>query len=395
LAGCGTRAALPSAAAPAAPDSQSALADRAVSRAREWLLARRGPDGAWRSDTYSSFRDGASLTPLVLMALHELHEPGGPGSAVARSAEYLAGLIRPDGTIEAGAQGLSYPVYTAALAVRVLSRPGNGRHRAARDAWLVELRRRQLDEALGWSSADKEYGGWGYCHGLPRKPRPGEFAPPLVESNLSATVFALDALYAAGTPADDPAYRKALRFVTRCQNLPDAPAAADPRFDGGGFYFIEDDAARNKPGPAGRDAAGRERFRSYGSTTADGYRALRLCGLPPDHARPRAALAWLRQHYAGAAHGGDYPPERAGDKGALDFYYAWSLAQSLVDLPADEARTWAVALAGGLTARQHEDGSWRNPCKAVREDDPILATALATAALARCRTFLQRCGSAR
>src|SRR5207302_5777658 len=133
------------------------------------------------------------------------------------------------------------------------------------------------------------------CHPLPRKPKPGEFVPPLLESNLSATVYALDALRAAGTPANDPAYRKALQFVVRCQNYPDDRNAVDPTFDDGGFHFIDDDAARNKPGPVGRDASGRERFRSYGSTTADGYHALRLCGLVPDDARVAAALGWLRQ----------------------------------------------------------------------------------------------------
>src|SRR5207237_5064738 len=138
-------------------------------------------------------------------------------------------------------------------------------------------------------------------------------------------------------------------------------------------FFIYADPARNKPGPAGQDASGRERFRSYGSTTADGCRALRLCGLPPDHPRARAARSWLTVHFDGAAHVGDYPPERRDDKDAVYFYYAWSLAQSLPDWPAQEARVKAVALAHGIMTRQHPDGSWRNPCKAVREDDPILA----------------------
>ncbi len=366
----------------------TARAPSPLERGRQFLTARQGSDGAWRSETYSSFRDGASLTPLVLLALQELPGPAGNDAAVARGTEYLARLVRPDGTIDAGEQGLSYPIYTAALAVRVLSLPGNEQHKAARDTWLADLRRRQLDESLGWGPADEYYGGWGYCHGLPRKPRPGEFVPPLVESNLSATVYALDALRAAGVPADDPAFGKALAFLSRCQNFADDPRVADRRFDDGGFFFIPGDPARNKPGPAGRDAHGRERFRSYGSTTADGYRALRLCGLPADHPRVRAALDWLFRQFDGTAHAGDYPPERTGDKDAVYFYYAWSLAQALSDLPPDLARKWAVALTEEVIRRQQPDGGWRNPCKAVREDDPILATALATMTLARCRPFL-------
>src|SRR5207237_10734718 len=129
-----------------------------------------------------------------------------------------AKLARPDGTIDAGPHGPSYPAYTAALAVRVLSEVAPDRHRPARNAWLAYLRVRQLTEDLGWQPADKPYGGWGYCARLPRKPAADEFAPPLLESNLSATIFALQALHAAGCPANDPAFRKALVFLKRCQN---------------------------------------------------------------------------------------------------------------------------------------------------------------------------------
>src|SRR5581483_10149394 len=112
---------------------------------------------------------------------------------------------------------------------------------------------------------DRAYGGWGYAHALPRKPRPGEFGDLLTESNLSATVFALEALRAAGATADDPAFGKALRFVRRCQNYTDDPAGGDADFDDGGFFFMHDDPLRNKAGVAGTDRAGRERFASYGS----------------------------------------------------------------------------------------------------------------------------------
>jgi hypothetical protein len=99
-------------------------------------------------------------------------------------------------------------------------------------------------------------------------------------------------------------------------------------------------------------------------------------------------MDWLRRHFDGAHHVGDYPAERAGDKDAVYYYYAWSMAQLLKELPPKEAGARATALADGIIAKQQSDGSWRNPCKAVREDDPVLATALATAALARCRQFL-------
>jgi squalene-hopene/tetraprenyl-beta-curcumene cyclase len=372
------------------PAGPARMADAALTRGRRYLQLAQSRDGSWRSDKYSSFRDGPSLTPLVLLALDGGRSSPETNKAFVRGTDYLVALVRPDGTIDAGQFGLSYPVYSAALAVRLLSLPGMDRHRAACDAWLADLRRRQLDESLGWSPDDAAFGGWGYCHSIPKKPKPGEFVPQLLESNLSATVFALDALRAAGVSLSDPAYRRALVFVRRCQNLADDSGRTDAGFDDGGFHFIYGDPARNKPGPAGRDRHGRPRFRSYGSTTADGYRALRRCGLADDDPRIRAALAWLRSHVEGAGHVGDYPPERAGDRSALDFYFAWSLAQVLPDVPSELARPWAAAIVAGLGERQQADSYWSNPSKAVREDDPLLATALAVAALQRCRDALSR-----
>ena len=74
----------------------------------------------------------------------------------------------------------------------------------------------------------------------------------MTESNLSATTFALNALKAAGVPADDPAFAKALTFVKRCQNWPEKEEERDPKFDDGGFFFIYDDPIRNKAGVAGK-----------------------------------------------------------------------------------------------------------------------------------------------
>jgi squalene-hopene/tetraprenyl-beta-curcumene cyclase len=305
-------------------------------------------------------------------------------------------MARADGTIDEGEHGLSQPLYTAALATTVLSQPEAADHRAARDAWLKDLRRRQLTEALGWGPADKPYGGWGYCAVLPRKPPPGEGGPPLLESNLSATCFALRALRAAGCPADDPAFQTALVFVKRCQNYADDPARRDPAFDDGGFFFIYDDPVRNKAGVAGRDGAGRERFASYGSATADGLGCLLACGVGPDDPRTNAARRWLETHFDVATHPGNYPADRETGRAAVYFYYCRSLAHALdalgvkeLDTPAGKVR-WAEVLAEELLKRQREDGSWVNEALAQRENDPLVATPEAAEALAVCRSVLAR-----
>src|SRR5262249_50311140 len=158
---------------PSAPAGPTDTTDAAIARGRQYLQSAQARDGAWRSDKYSSFRDGPSLTPLVLLALDVGRTSIETNAAFTRGTDYLVGLVRPDGTIDAGQFGLSYPVYSAALAVRLLSLPGMERHRAARATWLSDLRRRQLDESLGWSQDDAAYGGSGYCHSIPRKPKSG------------------------------------------------------------------------------------------------------------------------------------------------------------------------------------------------------------------------------
>jgi squalene-hopene/tetraprenyl-beta-curcumene cyclase len=363
--------------------------DGAQSAAAHFLLERQDLDGCWRSEIYGPFKDGASLTPLVVQAL--LRTPAGPerDAACRRAIAYLASCAQADGTVQAGPHGFSYPLYTAAGALTLLSAPDQVQHRRARDVWLVYLRQRQLTEDLGWQPADKEYGGWGYCPGLPRKLPAGQLIPPLTESNLSATVAALEALRAAGCPADDAAVGKALTFVQRCQNYGD-----DATFDDGGFFFIYDDGVRNKAGVAGKDRQGRERYSSYGSTTGDGLRALLLCGLPPEHPRVVAARRWLETHFSATTHPGRYAPEREPNRQAVYHYYAYSAAQALEALALQEVTTpagrvrWAEALAEQLLKDQRDDGSWVNSVVLVREDDPLVATALATQALAVCRSRL-------
>jgi hypothetical protein len=362
--------------------------DRGLGAAARFLTACQAPDGAWRSDTYGTFKGGDALTPLVLRALGAVGGVDVP-SAVRRGAAYLAGMVRRDGGIDAGPYGLSYPTYTAALTVQVLDRPGGVEHSRQRAAWLDFLRDRQLTEPLGWAPADRAYGGWGYAADLPRRPPPGQPVPPLSEANLSATVFAVEALRSAGG-AHDPALAAALVFLRRCQNYAEGAAGHDPAFDDGGFIFIHDDADRNKAGVAGIDRSGRRRFASYGSTTADGLRGLLACGVPADADRVRAARCWLATHFSAAVHPGPFPGARVAVQASLYFYYCWSLAQALTHLEGDTPapQSWAEALAGELVRRQRPDGCWINDAVEVREDEPLVATSLAVEALVRCRRIL-------
>jgi len=362
--------------------------DRALSAAATYLLGCQSPNGSWVSDVYGPFKDGLSLTPLVLHALLTLPAGKDVEPACRKGADYLASKVQSDGTIDGGQYGITYPVYTSAGAVQVLAHPGNGRHRKARDAWVAYLRERQLTEDLGWQPANKPYGGWGYSPRLPRKPKPGEPLLPLTESNLSATLFALEALHAAGSKADDPAIHKALTFIQRCQNYTDDPKQREEGFDDGGFFFIYDDPVRNKAGAVGMDRTGHERYASYGSTTADGLRSLLLCCRPLDDPRVAAARTWLETNFRGDIHPGKYANDLEHNRGGVYYYYCNSVSQAFRAVQLKELQTprgkirWAESLADELLRKQRKDGTWSNPLVPQREDDPLVATSLAVLALA-------------
>jgi squalene-hopene/tetraprenyl-beta-curcumene cyclase len=383
---------------PAAPVVSSAdrtqSIERSLDQAAHYLLSLRSAKGTWSSDTYGQFKDPAALTPLVAVTFQRCPMTPERQAAIDHAKEYLAGLVRPDGTL---AEQLNYPYYTAPLAILLLADSDQALQRKACAGWVTFLRQRQLSEDLGWKPEDKEYGGWGYCPLEPIKPEPGKLAPPFIESNLSATLFTLQALRAAGVSADDPAIGKALAFVRRCQNFSDEPTKADPRLDDGGFFFIYDDPVRNKAGVvAGTEDSGRQRFYSYGSMTADGLRALRLCGLPDTNERVVAARRWLEGNFSATQHPGTYAKMHASQRNAVYYYYSASTSQAFLDLKLAEIETktgkvaWAEALADEIMKRQRSDGSWENPVEAVRENDPIVCTCLAIRALANCRTALGR-----
>lgn len=361
-------------ASPGPSASPAASADEALSRGIRWLAPRYEKDGTWRSEVYGAFKDGWSLTPLATIALLR-------AGAIAEAQPgifFLVGAARA-GAIDwtrNGRMSPAYPAYTAALALAAVSHP-SASSPSARKAWQNELRSRQLTESLGWTNADAHYGGWGYATAIPRKPAPGAgLSDAFLESNLSATSFALDALAAAGAPSSDPAFQSALIFVERQQNF--APQASP--VDDGGFFFMPEDEVRNKAGLVD-PAAKPRRFHSYGSMTANGLRSLLRCGLPQTHPRVVAAREWLLTRFDATRHPGTYRAEREEVRDSVWFYWSASVAAAfaLAEVPRER---WAAPLVRELLRRQRADGSWASDLVAVREDDPVVATSFALLALA-------------
>jgi hypothetical protein len=361
------------------PEAVQPLSDRidaSIDRGVAYLISRRDADGLWRSDVYGSFKDPSVLTPFELNALETVKPIAVKDQ---RGLNYLVAMTRSDDSINASEQRLSYPIYTAAFTVGLLSKSHHDFQSKARTAWTNELIGRQLDEKLGWQPSDPEYGGWGYSKDLPRKPAAGLRVLPGTESNLSATTFTLEALREAG--AGEDVFRKAKQFLERCQNFSTADQASP--LDDGGFFFIPNDPVRNKAGIARKDGGGRTRYASYGSATADGIRALKACGVPESDPRLQAARRWLEGSFRANSHPGAYAVDREVNREAVYYYYAFSVSRALRNEGDDRRRR--EELAEALIDRQGAEGSWVNSVVAVREDDPLVATTFAVLALRACR----------
>ena len=183
----------------------------------------------------------------------------------------------------------------------------------------------------------------------------------LVDIALQRTV--LEALRAAGVPAADPAVRRALAFVRRCQQ-------AD-----GAFCFAPSPPFRASKAGFRRGADGREHPLGYGTATADGLRALLAAGAGDRDPGVVAAREWLLRRPALLPVPGLPLDAQPPVEPALRFY--WFATRSAVTSPPPPR----AELLRELAARQRADGSFAGE-PGMKEDEPLVATCHALVALA-------------
>jgi hypothetical protein len=370
----------------------------ALERAAAYLWRQQADDGGWHSPQYGVLRSGQAMTPYVLHALVSIPESAAPRpkDGVERAMAFIRQRLDKRGALgHADPELVEYPVYSTAYALRCAMAIGPQQLRENR---IVEMTRflaaAQFQEANGFDNAMAAYGGWG-MH-APQKP--GESG----HMDLAHTRRALEALAAfeKESPFDIPIYDRAptfararsfLALVQKCPEAADRQPMVEqvsplscrrppaPPFDGG-FYFSPVVAAANK----GRiDDKPEPHWRSYATATCDGLLALLAAGVAREDERVTAAVAWLDAH-----NDVDYPqgvpteyPEPWG--AAIRFYHYAARAEAYRALDfADDKRR---ALADAVAWRQRTDGSFVNAeSPLMKEDDPLLCTALATVALATC-----------
>ena len=230
------------------------------------------------------------------------------------------------------------------------------------------LKTLQYGDQVGLS--DPRFGGTGYDG----KSRP----------DLSNTQYFLDALQAAGVAKEDPAVRRALQFVSRCQNLPGETndqtfAKKTSADDKGGLTYIPLDPDDN---PHKTPNGG---LRSLGAMTYAGLKSFLYAGVSKDDPRVKAALDWIRRHYT--------LDENPGMGQAGLFYYYHTFGKALTALGEDRfedatgvKHDWRRELFEAIKKRQRPDGSFLNADdKAFGEADPNIATAFALLTLSYLR----------
>lgn len=316
--------------------------------------------------TYSR-QFGPGVTAMATMALLR-HGRSVDDPQVAKSLKFLESCVQPDGSITLPKPGTTTYDTSLCLACFALANK-DGRYRNVMDDAVKFLKGIQRDEGEGRTIDNADYGGAGYTAKTPG-------------GDLSNTHMLLDALEDAGTGPDDEGVKRALIFVSRCQNLESEHNRLEfaAKVNDGGFYY--------SPVGPGYSAAGKAEqgaLRSYGSMTYAGLKSMIYAGVTADDPRVKAATKWLQANYSVEENPG------LGTSGLYYYYQLMSKALDAVGSPtfeddAGKVHPWRTELATALAKRQQPDGSWINENNRWYEGDPNLSTSFALLALSYCRS---------
>jgi squalene-hopene/tetraprenyl-beta-curcumene cyclase len=336
---------------PSAKEYQEVL-DKAI----DFLKQRQQDDGS-----FSKRFAGPGITALVVAGLLQ-NGRGLDDPMVAKALKFMEKSVKKDGGIYD--KGLAN--YTTSVSLMAFK---EGNKKGKYDAIIKNATKfvRTMQD-----NSDKEnvnHGGASYDG----KGRP----------DLSNTQYFVDAMLAAGVPKDDPAIQRALKFISRCQNIKgetnDQPfAKKTTEDDEGGFVYVPDpDDKRHKTADGG--------LRSLGAMTYGGLKSFLYAGVSKTDPRVKAAVGWIRRHYTLTENPG------LGQRGL--YYYYHTFAKAMAALGEDrfedakgKKHDWRRDLFEALKKRQKDNGSWVNRGdKMFGEANPDLATAFAVLTLSYCR----------
>lgn len=333
--------------------------EKSRTRAINFLKTSQQAEGSWTTT------QSPGITALATYALLVNHVPA-DDPAIQKALKHLETFVQPDGGIYApkAFQG-NYETSLVLMAFKAANQ--EDRYQKLTQNAEKYLRKLQLDDSEQVDKSDVRYGGAGYG-------RSGD------RPDLSNTAFFLDALKDAGVKDDDPAFKNALVFVSRCQNLESEynNTVFATKNNDGGFYYTP---AAGGSSPAGTEENGG--LRSYASMTYAGLKSMLYAGVKPDDKRVVAALTWIKKHYSVTENPG------LGTQGMFYYYHLFSKALATLNLDylIDDkgvSHDWRKELADQLFTQQKENGSWLNKNDRWFEGNPDLGTSFALMALRYC-----------
>ncbi len=349
---------------PTPSDAWNSSVDKAIA----YLRKNQAEDGSWSS------KSSPGITGIIITGLLKTGNLPTDDPMIAKGLKYIEGLINTKSGHIAGLDPrVQLQNYVTSVNVMALSAANKDSYKAVVGNAAKFLKQLQWDESEGKNPKDDYYGGAGYDS----KSRP----------DLSNTAFYLDALVAAGVAKDDPAFKKAMIFVSRCQNLKsennDQPWAG--KINDGSFIYsaAEGGGVRNADGPE-KDGS----MPGYASMTYAGIKSMIYCGVSKNDPRVKKAYEWVSNNYSLESNPG-MPPQRAA--WGL-FYYYNTMAKALDALEIDDVKDskgvshiWKNELSLTLAKKQSPDGSWSNPQDRWMEGDPNLVTGFALMALSHAK----------
>ena len=341
-----------------------------VEKARGYLKQSQKENGSWSADPASRGVTGIVVTGLLRTGTGPDDEP------VKKGLGYIESLVNAkDGTIAGNDSKAGLINYTTSINVQALHAAGRAdKYKPVIGDAVKYLKGVQWDDSRGKNEGSDYYGGAGYA---------GDKSRP----DLSNTAFFLEALKAAGVPKDDPAFKKAAVFVSRCQNLKDEFNKAEwaAKNNDGSFVYTGANGGENRrtDGDGTKTDMG-----GYGSMTYAGIKSLIYCGVGKDDPRLQAALGWVKKNYTLDANPG--MPEQNSQRGLYYYYHTFAKAMDALGVDQFEddkgvKHDWRADLVAALAKRQRPDGSWTNPTDRWMEGDPNLVTGYALMALSYCQ----------
>ncbi len=364
--------ALVAAPAHALDDARAADARTAIDRAIAYLRQAQNDDGSW------SPKYGPAITGLIISGMVRHPEIGRDDPAVRQAIEYILKFVKDDGAI----YDRVLPNYNTSLSLMGLGQFGGDEDLApvidaAQQYLVAEQWKTGMTDPQGDPITPDHpfYGGAGYgSHGRP---------------DMNNTTVMLEALYDSGFDCNDPAFKRAMVFIQRCQGIESNGMHGDAIEPTGGFIYAtstESDQIGVPETKAGTVAVhGEEKLSTYGSITYAGFKSYLYAQLDADDRRVKAVWEWIANNYT-LEHNPRMPEDR---KYQSYHYYLYVFARGLnasgektVTTAAGKQRDWADDVISQLVELQRKEGSWVNG-RAGRwnESDPNLVTAYGLIAL--------------